>query len=442
MPKYNPTLDDKDSIYYWGMDTKYKPTSSKPKPRSRSGAEFDIGLDGVPYRVKGSSKNQSGRKMAYFGDDYKRQELRASGKLPGLPADYKKTELAAGQAAEDFREGAGFPGQTPTRTNSDGEGLTGRDSRRGNSSGTQMSPIPANFDDFQKVLESKGVSFNFGQGRMGMQSNSLPVTPGNSPDTSSGNIVRITNGQNEGNYVKVDNPDFDKIIRGEMAGGFAGSQGAQSGASSAADVGDQMSSLRFDPSKYVKDDERPDDIYETADVGLDARSRAFLDGPDDSMLALRNAEAAQGTIKQNGKVYAKGSDGNWIALSDEGAAGLKADRNQVASQDYADKFKNAVKTAAQEQSPDSGNPLPATRQSYEDIAESNMGGTLYVPSDSNRAETFSPNASAVTGNPAQFGLADSDTDYFTQKPTGEPNKSWLPTEDEFKEREEMMRLMY
>ena len=322
------------------------------------------------------------------------------------------------------------------------ETLTGRDSRRGNSSGTQMSPIPANFDDFQKVLESKGVSFNFGQGRMGMQSNSLPVTPGNSPDTSSGNIVRITNGQNEGNYVKVDNPDFDKIIRGEMAGGFAGSQGAQSGASSAADVGDQMSSLRFDPSKYVKDDERPDDIYETADVGLDARSRAFLDGPDDSMLALRNAEAAQGTIKQNGKVYAKGSDGNWIALSDEGAAGLKADRNQVASQDYADKFKNAVKTAAQEQSPDSGNPLPATRQSYEDIAESNMGGTLYVPSDSNRAETFSPNASAVTGNPAQFGLADSDTDYFTQKPTGEPNKSWLPTEDEFKEREEMMRLMY
>lgn len=331
------------------------------------------------------------------------------------------------------------PPEPPER---DEEVVTGRESRRGNSSGTQMSPKGANFDDFQKVLEGKGVSFNFGQGRMGMQSNSLPVTSGNSPDTSSGNIVRITNGQNEGNYVKVDNPNFDKIVQGEMAGGFAGSQGAQSGASSAADVGDQMSSLRFDPSKYVKDDERPDDIYETADVGLDARSRAFLSGPDDSMYALRNADAAQRTIKQNGKVYAKGSDGNWVALSDEGAAGLKADRNQVASQDYADKFKYVVKTAAQEQSPDSGNPLPATRQSYVDMAESNMGGTLYVPSDSNGAETFNPNASAITGNPAQFGLADSDTDYFTQQPTGEPNKSWLPTEDEFKEREEMMRLMY
>jgi len=30
---------------------------------------------------------------------------------PGLPADYKKTELAAGAAAEAFRPGAGFPGQ-------------------------------------------------------------------------------------------------------------------------------------------------------------------------------------------------------------------------------------------------------------------------------------------------------------------------------------------
>ena len=31
--------------------------------------------------------------------------------MPGLPADYKQTELAAGAAAERFRPGAGFPGQ-------------------------------------------------------------------------------------------------------------------------------------------------------------------------------------------------------------------------------------------------------------------------------------------------------------------------------------------
>ena len=31
--------------------------------------------------------------------------------MPGLPADYKQTELTAGAAAEAFRPGAGFPGQ-------------------------------------------------------------------------------------------------------------------------------------------------------------------------------------------------------------------------------------------------------------------------------------------------------------------------------------------
>ena len=388
-----------------------------------------------------------------LGRNYKREELLASGKVPGLPADYKDTELEMGQKAEDFREGAGFPGQTPTRS---GESTTGRDSKRGGRSGTQMSPSAANFDDFQRVLEGKGVNFNFGQGRSGLQSNSLPTTGGNAPDTSSGNIVRVTNGQNQGNYVKVDNPDFDKIVSGEMAGGF---RGGQSGTSNAADNGDQSratgvqssrlataladtDSLRPDPSRYKRDPDRPDDIYETANVGLDARSRAFLDGPDDSMYALRNAEAAQNTIKQNGKVYAKGSDGNWVALSDEGAAGLKADRNQVASQEYADKWKSAVKTAAQSQSPDSGDPVPASRATYTDLMESETSGTLYVPSDSNKGETFNPNASRITGNPEQFGLADSNVDYFTQQPTGEPNKSWLPTEEEFEDREELARLIY
>jgi hypothetical protein len=31
--------------------------------------------------------------------------------MPGLPTDYKRTELAAGAAAERYRPGAGFPGQ-------------------------------------------------------------------------------------------------------------------------------------------------------------------------------------------------------------------------------------------------------------------------------------------------------------------------------------------
>ena len=345
------------------------------------------------------------------------------------------------------------PTRKPERPAYTGEGLTGRDSKRGRATGTQMSPRAADFDDFQKVLEGRGVSFNFGQDRQGMQSNSLPTVRGNAPDTSNGNVVRITNGQNQGNYIKVNDPNFDKIIRGEMAGGFVGEQGGGLNGADSADQSravpmqsDRLSealsdtnSLRFNPSNYEKDPDRPDDIYETAGLGLDRRSRAFLDGPDDSMLALRNADAAQGFIKQQGKYYTKGSNGNWVQLSDEGVEGLKQDRNQIASQEYADKFK--LKTAADSQSADSSNPLPVTRKSMMDLAESEVPGTIYVPSDSNEGETFNSNASRITGNPAQFYLPDSNVDYFTQKPTGEPNKSWLPTEDEF-EREELARLIY
>ena len=398
-----------------------------------------------------------------FGRDGQEAAAKRKGKdrrkMPNLPADYKETELAAGQAAEDFRKGAGFPGQTPTRTEPAREQLTGRDSRRGGATGTQMSPKGADFAAFQKTLENDyGVNFNFDQGRGGMQSVSLPNTGGNVPDTSKGNIVRVTNGQNEGNYVKVDNPDFDKIIRGEIAGGFSGSQGGQAGSSNAADNGSQAlmpgitserlgkalgdtDSLRFDPSKYKADPDRPQDIYETADVGLDRRSRAFLDYKgDDSLMALRNAEAAQRTIKQNGKVYAMGADGEYSPLSDEGAAALKADRNAVASQDFLDKYKETITTPADAQSPDSGMPVESSRENFMQQADRTMPGTLFVPGEKNNAETFSSNVSAITGDPAQFNLKNSN--YFTDTPSEEPEKSWLPTEDEFNEREELMKGYY
>ena len=319
--------------------------------------------------------------------------------------------------------------------------VTRREEKRGGSKGTQTSPPPvkpADFDAFQKTLEqSYGINFNFGQGRGGMQSNSLPNTPGNVPDTSSGNIVRISNGQNSGNYVKVDNPNFDKIIRGEVVGGFSQAQGAQAGTSSDADVGDQMRALRFDPTKYKEDPERPTDIYETADVGIGRRGAAFLDYDGNSAMALRAAEASQGTIRQNGVTYGKGEDGNWTAISEEGNKALKADGNKIASQDF---LKQYMATPAESQSESSGNPAPASRETYQQMADKELAGTVYVPSETNKVEAFAPNASIYSGNPKDFNLEDSD--FFQGQPTGEPNKSWLPTEDENKEREELMRGLY
>lgn len=61
-------------------------------------------------------------KLANLPAGYRREELLAAGQVPGgLPSDYKQTELEAGLAAEAYRRGAGFPGQSlnpvaPVRT--------------------------------------------------------------------------------------------------------------------------------------------------------------------------------------------------------------------------------------------------------------------------------------------------------------------------------------
>ena len=60
-----------------------------------------------------------GRLGSYLGSEKAAQDytnlLRGGGAarppMPGLPVNYKQTELAAGAAAESFRPGAGFPGQ-------------------------------------------------------------------------------------------------------------------------------------------------------------------------------------------------------------------------------------------------------------------------------------------------------------------------------------------
>ena len=57
------------------------------------------------------------------------------------------------------------------------------------------------------------------------------------------------------------------------------------------------------------------------------------------MMAVRGAEAAQGTIKQNGELYAVGDDGKGTRISAEGERALKKDGNQMASQDFLKNYR-------------------------------------------------------------------------------------------------------
>jgi len=51
------------------------------------------------------------RQLGYSSKNDMIQRVSRQLQVPGLPTDYKQTELQAGEAAEAFRPGAGFPGQ-------------------------------------------------------------------------------------------------------------------------------------------------------------------------------------------------------------------------------------------------------------------------------------------------------------------------------------------
>ena len=56
-------------------------------------------------------------------------------------------------------------------------------------------------------------------------------------------------------------------------------------------------------------------------------------------MALRAAEAAQGTIKQNGKLYGMSKDGTATEINQAGADILKRDGNAIASQQFLNDYK-------------------------------------------------------------------------------------------------------
>lgn len=105
-------LMDKNSPYYFGLDSTYKPKTSTKVSNTRP--QFSIGLDGVPYlldaNTTGSSKTTDGSVTRVGGQEYKM----------GDPADVKAlgAVLAADQTSRpnqrfaDLRGGGGMTSST------------------------------------------------------------------------------------------------------------------------------------------------------------------------------------------------------------------------------------------------------------------------------------------------------------------------------------------
>ena len=205
-----------------------------------------------------------------------------------------------------------------------------------NAKGTQMGgkAAMADFDAFEGRLGELGINFNFGTSQ-------LP--------TSGNHHRKLTEpGQNQDGTYQM--PEYvmyqgqavptKEVFGNDYQGGYygtakVGDKADKSDVSRALDFGDggdDEESMLY--NNYGNEEPVDDEYggYEGRD--MNARSRAFLDHPGGSMMALRAAEAAQGTIRQNGNTYGKNAEGKWTRLSKDAAAELKRDGNMIATAQY------------------------------------------------------------------------------------------------------------
>lgn len=266
----------------------------------------------------------------------------------------------------------------------------GRNIQRGDASGTQLShaqPKPADMAAFMARLQGDpfNIKFNFGeQNRTGYQSNALPGTAATrqmATDEFSADDAQVMGMSPEDSATLAGGGSIETVIGGSTA------KGAQSGASDSADKGDQSRALRIPRGERQREAffrQNPNYGVDTTEAtpkssGLSARSRAFLDyeGKGGAAMALRAAEAAQGTIRQNGVTYAMDAEGNATRISPEGEKALRADRDLVAGQEFLNNYKYVPAGPKETESPDVIRPVD-TSVASDAYFSGNVGATTEV----------------------------------------------------------------
>ena len=206
-----------------------------------------------------------------------------------------------------------------------------------NAKGTQMGgkAALADFDAFADLLRDRDkISFNFGTSQ-------LP--------TSGNHHQKLTEpGQNQDGTYKM--PEYvmyqgqavptKEVFGNDYQGGYygtakVGDSADKSDVSRALDFGDDEDDMLY--NNYGNEEPIEDEYggYEGRDSYFNsARGRAFLNHKGSSAMALRAAEAAQGTIRQNGNTYGKNSEGKWVRLSKEAESELMDNGSKIATSQY------------------------------------------------------------------------------------------------------------
>ena len=231
----------------------------------------------------------------------------------------------------------------------------------------------AEFGDYMQTLTDKyKIKFPGEQERNGYQSIYLPGTRSAGEDESAADNKVM--GRSPQQAIDLVNGGTTEIVIG-------GNMGAQTGTSSAPDKGDQSRVVKgFNGHEFGGEHEAPPTIFR------DKRSRALLDydGDGGMMGAMRAAEAAQNTIKQNGVLYALDGEGKGTALDEDTAREFKKDGNKMASQDFLRNYRYP-ETPAESQSADSLEPEMPTSDINKDTGTFTSGMESNVIKDPSEA---------------------------------------------------------
>jgi len=340
---------------------------------------------------------------------------------------------------------------------------TGRNEVRSSGTGTRTGPAPAKFDGtegmdaFISKLQNEPYGINFaGRDRAPMESTNLPTREQAVAAGANMSGVKVTPDQIE-NYQQIANggaylgnelagklgPEYNTkksgVTESLQTGIDAGKAADKGGSSKLSAALADKEGMRSYMDRAIKEGLAESDgtgPMAYANDGMDARSRAFLDykGKGGSLMALRAAEAAQGTVYAGGKLYdvsGKNSDGKYSVVSDEGREYLRTNRNATtAGQEYKDKFMQRRDVPEDAKNPDQEMPAFSTKASYQQLAQRDLDGTVLMGEDDN-ARSFDQgvNRSIITGAPADVDM--DNTNYFADPRSGEPmRRGFLPTEEE------------
>ena len=365
-------------------DTYYNPQTRRGEKRSGSSSP-----SGGKGRTGGMKKNAAGDYVSSDGGTIYSQNGKTM-TTGGVTYDRASGQAINPDTGKTSSGGYSIDPKTSKRTD-----YKPGQARTKPSSGVQTSPTgkstaadPMDWAQYDAWLGNRGI-----QVRGGYESVALPAT--NSSQFNGENVdlnsETFKTGQSDFNKMTKDDLPADDAGGYPMGkqsdggyGGFGGKYralgeeqagGAQEGMSSAPDQGDQKRAVTIGVNGTVFGGDDEGSTLATRGSAISARSRAFLDAPmgQGVMGVMRRTNAAQGILRNNGKIAIKGDDGKYTEISQEGYDEIRSNRRNA--QSFKDDFlrQYVPEGPAETQSEDSGKPVAASRSMDYTETNSNLG---------------------------------------------------------------------